>query len=181
MKVEKTFYCDFISKTVDWLIIISFITKNAQIIDIWCIYAVKSVTNYALLAWKSSSIMSQISCLAFIVIYPVSIIFLVCHIFCRSGYIMWKIGFKRNSDHWKCSHLINEQTTSSQLYLIVRINTNFAIVLILEGVSFVRLFPHIPTHTCTMCTLDIYLSTLNWFSKLAPAKHSVGGEWCSLL
>ena len=118
---------------------------------------------------------------AFIVIPPVSIIFLVCHIFRRSGYIMWKIGFKRNCDHWKCSHLINDQTTSPQLYLIIRINTNFAIVLILEGVSFVRLFPHIPTHTCTMCTLDIYLPTLNRFCKLAPAKHSVGGEWCSLL
>ena len=78
---------------------------------------------------------------AFIVIYPVSIIFLVCHIFPRSGYIMWKIGFKRNCDHWKCSHLINDQTTSSQLYLIIKLNTTFAIVLILQGVSFLRLFP----------------------------------------
>ena len=42
MKVEKTFYCDFISKTVDWLIISSFMTKNAQIIGIWCIFAVNS-------------------------------------------------------------------------------------------------------------------------------------------
>ena len=82
---------------------------------------------------------------AFIVIYPVSIIFLVCHIFRRSGYIMWKIGFKRNCDHWKCSHLINDQTISPQLYLIIKINTTFAIVLILQGVSFLRLFPHIYT------------------------------------
>ena len=34
MKVQSTFYPDFISKAVDILLISSFITKNAQIIDI---------------------------------------------------------------------------------------------------------------------------------------------------
>ena len=42
MKVQSIFYPDFISKTDDILLISSFITKNAQIIDIWCIYAVDS-------------------------------------------------------------------------------------------------------------------------------------------
>ena len=60
MKVQSTFYPDFISENVDLLIINSFIIKNAQIIDIWCIYAVnvreKNVANYALLWCKIFSL-----------------------------------------------------------------------------------------------------------------------------
>ena len=40
MKVQSAFYPDLISKTVDLPIISSFITKKAQIIDIWCINVV---------------------------------------------------------------------------------------------------------------------------------------------
>ena len=62
MKVQSTFYPDFISKTVDLVIISSFITKNDQIIDIWCIYAVNSREKMShfggvrFLAWKSGSV-----------------------------------------------------------------------------------------------------------------------------
>ena len=42
MKVQSTFYPDFISKAIDLVIIGSFMAKNYQIIDIWCISAVKS-------------------------------------------------------------------------------------------------------------------------------------------
>ena len=62
MKVQSTFYPDFFSKTVDLVIISSFITKNDQIIDIWCIYAVNSREKMShfggvrFLAWKSGSV-----------------------------------------------------------------------------------------------------------------------------
>ena len=49
----------FISKTVEILLISSFITKNAQIIDIWCITLLireKTVANYALLKCKTFSL-----------------------------------------------------------------------------------------------------------------------------
>ena len=65
MKIQSTFYPDFISKTVDLLIINSFITKKCPIY--WYVmhlrgkFARKNVANYAFcgvkfLAWKSGSV-----------------------------------------------------------------------------------------------------------------------------
>ena len=65
MKVQSTFYPNFISKTVALLIISSCITKNVQIIDIWCIYGFNSrekmsqITHFCgvnFLACKSGSV-----------------------------------------------------------------------------------------------------------------------------
>ena len=65
MKEQSTFYPNFISKTVDLLRISSCITKNAQIIDIWCSYGVhlrekmSQITHFCgikFLAWKSTSV-----------------------------------------------------------------------------------------------------------------------------
>ena len=65
MKVQSTFYPNLISKTVDLLINSWCITKHAQIIDIWCIYAVNlrekmsQITHFCgvkFLAWKSGTV-----------------------------------------------------------------------------------------------------------------------------
>ena len=80
MKVQSTFYPDFISKTVDLPKISSLITKKAQIIAFRCIYVVNSqekmsqITHFCgvkFLAWKygtvkfSTNIMSDMISFSF--------------------------------------------------------------------------------------------------------------------
>ena len=57
MKVQSTFYPDFISKTVNLLIISSFIAKKLLIFDTFTLLICeKNVANYALLWCKTFSL-----------------------------------------------------------------------------------------------------------------------------
>ena len=98
MKVQSTFYPDFISKTVGILLITPFITKkNTQMIDIWCIYAVylrEKVPNYALLRCKTFSLKNWL-----------------CKIF--EKYHVWvKITFASSDFHPKVTDLLESVSLS---------------------------------------------------------------------